>query len=102
MVSPFLPAILATGSRHDFTKTPSTKTEQVPHSPAPQPSLVPVILRSSRRKSSTRWDELARLAPRRPFTDASTVRSAMRNFLRDVTGIRAGACLRGGLREAHG
>src|ERR1700730_8497145 len=99
MVSTFLPAILATGSRHDFTKTPSTKTEQVPHSPAPHPSLVPVMLRSSRRKSSTRWDGLACLATRRPFTVASTVRSAISNLLCYVTGTRVGACLLDGLRE---
>ena len=65
------PCALATGIRHDFISTPSTNTEQVPHSPAPQPSLVPVRLRSSRRKSSSRWCGLALRATLRPLTVAS-------------------------------
>src|SRR5258706_12913948 len=99
MVSTFLPAILATGSRQDFTSTPSTNTEQVPHSPAPQPSLVPVMCRSSRRKSSTRCDGLACLVTLRPFTVTAMVRSAMGNLLRDIAGHRVGAGLLDGFRQ---
>src|SRR3979409_939519 len=102
MVSTFLPAILATGSRHDCTSPPSTNTEQVPHSPAPQPSLVPVMCKSSRRKSSTRCDGLACLETRRPFTVAAMVRSAMGNLLGDIAGHRVGARLLDGLGQTAG
>src|SRR5262245_28315535 len=43
------------GIRQEFTSLSSTMTEQAPHSPSPQPSLVPVSLRSSRSTSSKRF-----------------------------------------------
>ena len=49
-----MPLTLATGIKQLLTSFPLTKTEQVPHSPAPQPSLVPVRSRSSLKKSNKR------------------------------------------------
>src|SRR5215470_434876 len=92
MVVPFA---LATGTRHDFTSTPSTNTEQVPHSPAPQPSLLPVRPRSSRRKSSRRRYGLALRAILRPLTVASIRSSSIgrlqpRHESADLAAGRAG------------
>ena len=44
-----LPATCATGTRHAFTGTSSTRTVQAPHWPSPHPSFVPVSPHSSRR-----------------------------------------------------
>src|SRR5215207_5035477 len=71
------PCALPTGRRQDLTRTPSTNTEQVPHSPAPQPSLVPVRCRSSRRKSSSRRCGAAFRLILRPLTVASICRSGI-------------------------
>ena len=49
-----VPATWQIGTRHESTGAPSTRTVQAPHSPSPQPSFVPVRLRSSRRTSSSR------------------------------------------------
>ena len=43
-----------TGTRHESTGAPSTRTVHAPHSPSPQPSFVPVSARSSRRTSRSR------------------------------------------------
>src|SRR5262252_2541760 len=45
----FLPVTCDTGVEHDRVALPSTCTVQAPHSPAPQPNLVPVSSRVSRR-----------------------------------------------------
>src|SRR5262249_37295021 len=68
---------LATGNRQDFINAPSTNTEQLPHSPAPQPSLLPVRLRSSRMKSSRRWCGLAARETLRPLIVALNCRSGI-------------------------
>src|ERR1700741_3778299 len=94
-----LPASLATGNRHDFTSARSTKIEHVPHSPAPQPSLVPVMFRSSRRKSSARCDGLICLTTLRPFTVASIERSAMRDLLCNCADVLMCVCFLHCLRQ---
>src|SRR5262245_16082348 len=71
------PWALATGTRQDLRSTPSTNTEQVPHSPAPQPSLVPVWPRSSRRKSSSRRCGFTLRETLRPLMAASMRKSGM-------------------------
>src|SRR6266511_2772074 len=54
-VRTFASCIWQTGARHEFTTSPSTITEQAPHSPSPQPSFVPVKRRSSRNTSRSRF-----------------------------------------------
>src|ERR1035438_2681823 len=49
------PSACNTGTRQLFTNSPFMRTEQEPHSPSPQPSLVPVRCRSSRSTSSRRF-----------------------------------------------
>src|SRR5580658_1985575 len=49
------PSACNTGTRQLFTSSPFMRTEQEPHSPSPQPSLVPVKCRSSRSTSSRRF-----------------------------------------------
>jgi len=53
-VSIFAPSAFAAGTRQLLTNFPLIKTEHVPHSPAPHPSLVPVKSKSSLRKSNNR------------------------------------------------
>src|SRR5580698_1508420 len=48
------PSTCSTGTRQEFTSSPSISTEQAPHSPSPQPSFTPVRRRSSRKTSSRR------------------------------------------------
>src|SRR5688572_25723817 len=48
------PCTCATGTRHEFTASPSTSTVHAPHSPSPQPSFVPVSPHSSRSTSRRR------------------------------------------------
>src|SRR5439155_22157234 len=63
MVVIFLPATVDTGVTHERVAAPSTCTVQAPHWAMPQPNLVPVISRLSRRTqssgvsaaTSTRW-----------------------------------------------
>src|SRR5258708_38516921 len=50
----FVPLTWATGTRQLLTTSPSIKTEHAPHSPSPQPSLVPVNFNCSRNTSSSR------------------------------------------------
>src|SRR5271154_754016 len=54
MVSTLAPAACSTGTRQLFTSWPSINTEHAPHSPSPQPSLVPVRPHCSRSTSSRR------------------------------------------------
>ena len=67
IVSTFVPAAWATGTRHELTACPSTSTVHAPHSPSPQPSFVPVSPQSSRRTSSRRFSGCARSDTRFPF-----------------------------------
>ena len=57
------PSTWQSGTRHESTGAPSSRTVQAPHSPSPQPSFVPVSARSSRRTSRSR---------RMPGTSSST------------------------------
>src|ERR1035437_3043880 len=67
-VSTSQPLACSAGTRQLFTSTPSSSTEQDPHSPSPQPSLTPVSPRSSRNTSSRRFIG-GTLTPRSaPFT----------------------------------
>src|SRR5580704_7481579 len=54
MVRIVAPSACNAGTRQLFTSAPFTSTAQAPHSPSPQPSLVPVSLRCSRSASSRR------------------------------------------------
>src|SRR5271168_4257706 len=54
MVRMVAPSACSAGTRQLFTRTPSSSMEQAPHSPSPQPSLVPVRPGCSRRTSSRR------------------------------------------------
>src|SRR6476659_433950 len=47
-----VPSAWITGIRQLLTKIPSSSTAHAPHSPSPQPSLVPVSFNSSRKTSS--------------------------------------------------
>src|ERR1700751_5208700 len=91
---------LATGSRQDFISTPSTNTEHVPHSPAPQPSLLPVRLRSSRMKSSRRWCGLAARETLRPLIVALNCRSGIRRLQFGAEHRRVGAGAPRGVDQA--
>ena len=51
--SPTCPRTCRTGVRQLLTSSPSTSTAQAPHSPSPQPSLVPVRCSCWRRTSSS-------------------------------------------------
>src|SRR3954465_6890732 len=62
-----VPPTCITGTRHEFTGTPSTSTVQAPHSPSPQPSFVPGNAQSSRKTSSNRFIGCARTRTRRAF-----------------------------------
>src|SRR5215467_10995175 len=53
MVVIFFPAACETGARHERVSAPLTWTLQAPHSPAPQPNLVPVSSSVSRRTQSS-------------------------------------------------
>lgn len=53
MVVMFLPATSETGVEQERTAAPSTCTVQAPHSPAPQPNLVPVKFNESRKTQSS-------------------------------------------------
>src|ERR1700738_3876127 len=53
MVTTFLPAARRTGVTHDRTASPSRWTVQAPHRAMPQPNLVPVRPRVSRRTQSS-------------------------------------------------
>src|SRR5438105_925419 len=54
MVVTVVPCTWSEGTRQELTSSPSNRTEQEPHSPSPQPSLVPVRYRCSRSRSSRR------------------------------------------------
>src|ERR1700736_5055968 len=62
------PEACSAGIRQLLTKTPSTNTEHEPHSPSPQPSLVPVNPSCSRNTSSNRSMGKARTVTAFPFT----------------------------------
>ena len=49
------PSAWQVGTRHEFTARPSTRTVQAPHSPSPQPSLVPVSAEILAQVSSSRF-----------------------------------------------
>ena len=65
------------GTRQEFTGTPSMSTVHAPHSPSPQPSLVPVTPQSSRSTSSRRFMGGTRTRRRFPLTVKSSVRTAL-------------------------
>src|SRR6202043_2166767 len=62
------PEACNTGIRQLLTKTPSTNTEHEPHSPSPQPSLVPVNPICTRNTSSNRSMGKAHTVMVFPFT----------------------------------
>src|SRR5678815_1238983 len=62
------PPIWLTGKRHENTDLPSTCTMHAPHCPAPQPNLVPVSFRSSRRTQSSGVSGCAVTVCRFPLT----------------------------------
>ena len=55
MVTTFRPSTAGAGTRQAVTALPSIITVQAPHSPIPQPSLVPVRRRSSLSISKSLW-----------------------------------------------
>src|ERR1700704_3239663 len=68
MVVMCVPEACSTGIKQLLTKTPSTNTEHEPHSPSPQPSLVPVNPSGNRNTSSSRSMAKARTVTALPFT----------------------------------
>src|ERR1700738_4630512 len=62
------PEACSAGIKQLLTKTPSTNTEHEPHSPSPQPSLVPVNPSCNRNTSSSRSMAKARTVTVLPFT----------------------------------
>src|ERR1035438_7131647 len=71
MVTMRLPATAPTLVRHDFVATPSTSTVHAAHCPSPQPNLVPVRSRSSRRTLGSVRSGPTSTRRRPPFTDSS-------------------------------
>ena len=67
------PSHCPAATRHELTTSPSSITVHAPHSPSPQPSLVPVRRRSSRKRSSRRF-----------HGEASTTRSVAVDLDRDL------------------
>ena len=74
------PSACSTGTRQLFTSSPFMRTEQEPHSPSPQPSLVPVRCRSSRSTSSRRFMGGACTVRCSPFTVKSNRGPVMRSY----------------------
>ena len=69
MVSTFRPSTSRAGKRQALTARPSTSTVQAPHSPSPQPSLVPVRSSSGpRSRSISRWSARAITCTGEPFS----------------------------------
>ena len=71
MVVMLLPAAWMAGTRQEVTSRPSMMTEQAPHSPSPQPSLVPVRRRSFRMMSISRVIGSTSAERSSPFTVSS-------------------------------
>src|SRR5215471_2332807 len=67
------PGTWQTGTRQELTTSPSRIIEQAPHSPSPQPSFVPVCLRSSRITSSSRFIGATSTRRTLPLTLNSTI-----------------------------
>src|SRR5215471_13022029 len=67
------PGTWQTGTRQELTTSPSRIIEQAPHSPSPQPSFVPVSLRSSRITSSSRFIGATSTRRTLPLTLNSTI-----------------------------
>src|ERR1700676_4131354 len=65
------PSAWSTGTMQLFTSSPSKRTEHEPHSPSPQPSLVPVRRKSSRSTSSRRFIGGTHTVCEAPFTRKS-------------------------------
>src|SRR6476646_9031603 len=86
MVVMAAPAACARGTRQLFTSCPSTRTEQAPHSPSPQPSFVPVRPRSLRSTSSSRdigWPSSVTSSPltrHTTFVPASATHGSLRRL----------------------
>ena len=68
----FAPSACTAGTRQLFTSAPSISTAHAPHSPSPQPSLVPVRPSSSRSTSSRRAIGYASKAAALPLTSHCT------------------------------
>ena len=62
------PSACAAGTMQESTATPSISTVHAPHSPSPQPSLVPVRPQSSRNTSRSRFIGCAVTLRERPLT----------------------------------
>src|SRR5665213_1147206 len=75
------PSTCNTGTRQEFTSSPSISTEQAPHSPSPQPSLTPVSRRSSLNTSRSRDMGGASMECSTPFM--FTRKQALHHQLRD-------------------
>ena len=68
MVTMSAPSVALSGSEQDRTGSPLTCTVQAPQAPMPQPNLVPVSPRSSRRTHSRGLSGSASTARGWPFT----------------------------------